>query len=83
MKVVEVISDTNIGGAGVLLINRLLNTDMSVYDTTVILPNSSMLEDRFRKIGVKCISVPCKGDRSFELGAVWKYISIFKIIFFN
>ena len=35
MKIIEVITDTNIGGAGVLLINRLKYTDISKYDTEV------------------------------------------------
>ena len=35
LKVIEAISDANVGGAGVLLVNRLKNTDKKVDDIAV------------------------------------------------
>ena len=67
IKVVEVISDTNIGGAGVLLLNRLKNTDKGVFDTTVIVPNGSQLMTRFLEIGAKVITMNGGRDRSFDI----------------
>ena len=78
MKVVEVISDMNIGGAGILLINRMKNTDLNKYRTTVVVPAGSLLRKRFEDIGVRCIEVNCKGDSSFGMDAVLKYMSILK-----
>ena len=46
IKVIEVISDTNIGGAGILLINRLKHTNKELFDTTVILPKGSKLKKK-------------------------------------
>ncbi len=74
MKILEVISDTNIGGAGVLLVNRLRHTDLSVYQTTVILPRGSALIERLRCIDVDIIEINCSFDKSFEIGAIIKYI---------
>ena len=55
IKVVEAISDSNIGGAGILLYNRLTHVDKAVFDVTVILPKGSALVNRFKNIGVKTL----------------------------
>ena len=78
MKVVEVISDMNIGGAGVLLLNRMKNTDLNKYRTTVVVPKGSLLKERFESIGVRCIEADCRGDLSFSMGAVIEYMGILK-----
>ncbi len=73
MKIIEAISDTNIGGAGVLLINRLSCTDMKKYKTLVLLPKDSALCKRLEEICVPYIEIDCRGDKSFDLSALWKY----------
>ncbi len=78
MKVIEIISDTNIGGAGVLLVNRLKNTDLAKYKTTVLLPCGSALVKRLENLPVDIIEVKCSGDRSFEIAAIFKYLRIFR-----
>ncbi len=78
MKIIEVISDTNIGGAGILLVNRLSCTNLKKYQTTVLLPSRGQLKSRLEKIGVRCIEVDCEGDKSFDLAAVKKYAEIFR-----
>ena len=45
MRIIEAISDTNIGGAGILLVNRLKHTDREKYKTTVLIP-----KDKFRAL---------------------------------
>ena len=76
MKVVEVISDMNVGGAGILLINRMKNTDLNKYRTTVVVPRGSLLRKRFEDIGVRCIEADCRGDMSFSIDAVIEYMGI-------
>lgn len=67
MRVLEVISDTNIGGAGVLLLSRLRHSDRSRFQTTVLLPSGSALAPRFREIGVPvCFMQGCY-DRSADV----------------
>ena len=79
MRVVEVISDTNIGGAGVLLLNRLSCTDLEKYDTCVLLPHGSMLKAKLEGIGVKCREIECRGDKSFDIKSIRKFIEFFKM----
>ena len=77
IKVVEAISDTNIGGAGVLLVNRLKHTDRSVFDTTVVLPKGSRLEERFKEIGIRVIAINGCFDKSWDIGGFLAYKRIF------
>ena len=56
MKVIEAISDTNIGGAGRLLLTRLRNSNRGEVETEVILPRGSKLRERFENIGVRLLS---------------------------
>jgi glycosyltransferase involved in cell wall biosynthesis len=78
IRVVEVISDTNIGGAGILLINRLSCYDRSVFTEYVILPKGSMLKKRLLQIGVKVFEINGCFDRSFDTGAIIEITSILK-----
>lgn len=52
IRVVHIISDTNIGGAGVLLCNLLRHTDRTRYDPFVILPMGSALIPRLDALDV-------------------------------
>ncbi len=80
IKVVEAISDSNIGGAGILLLNRIKHTDHSIFDVNVVLPNNSQLKDRFLEQDVKIIpSSSCK-DKSFDLRGIFEYVKILKKI---
>lgn len=60
MKVLHVISDQNIGGAGVLLCNLLRHFDASV-ESVVALPQGSALTARLDSMGVLCVPLlnPC------------------------
>lgn len=80
MRVIEAISDTNIGGAGILLVNRLSCTDLEKYKTTVLLPKGSILLSRLKEAGAECVEIDCKGDRSWSSADVPKYIKAIKEI---
>ncbi len=73
MKILEVITDTNIGGAGVLLVNRLTLTDKQKYKTRVLLPRGAALCERLEKIGVEYTEMDCCADKSLDVGAIAKY----------
>ncbi|MBE6592612.1 MAG: glycosyltransferase [Ruminococcaceae bacterium] len=66
IKVAEIISDRNIGGAGVLLVNRLKNSDRNTFKTVVILPRGSELKARFEHIGISTVEIDAFADRSFD-----------------
>ena len=67
MKVIEAISDTNVGGAGRLLLTRLKNSNTKEIQTEVILPKDSRLKERFDDIGVRTHCIDGCRDRSFDL----------------
>lgn len=71
MKVAEIISDTNIGGAGVLLVNRLRHTDRREFESVVLLPEKSRLCPEFAVIGVPVREVRGCADASFRVRGVF------------
>lgn len=80
MKVIEVISDTNVGGAGRLLLTRLSASNDRDIDTTLLLPSGSALESRAREIGIKVSTFRGCRDRSFDIGAVGKLCEMIREI---
>ena len=79
MEMIEAISDTNIGGAGVLLLTRLENNRKMREKTLVVLPGGSALAPRLKMLGVAVAELDCCADRSFELAAVFKYARLIKV----
>ena len=69
MRVVEILSDSNIGGAGVLLANRLKHKYEDI-ETVVILPKGSKLLPRMRALGVRTVQMKGCRDRSLDLLAI-------------
>ena len=80
MKIVEAISDGNIGGAGVLLVNRLRHSETERNDYAVILPEGSALCERLRGMDVRVWTVRVGQDRSFSWRSVCRYWSILRRI---
>lgn len=78
IKVIHVISDTNIGGAGTVLLTTLYNIDRSRFDVKVVLPEGSALIPRIDALGFE--TVPTKGgaDKSLDFSAIHEYMRIFK-----
>lgn len=77
IRVVEAISDANIGGAGRLLINRIKNADRSRFDYTVVLPKGSLLSASLREIGVKVVEINACSNKSFDIKGT---VELYKII---
>ena len=80
MKIIEAISDTNIGGAGILLLNRLKHTDRKKYVSIVVLPKNSALKPRLEKLGIETVETQYGMDKSFSIRSVIEYIDIIKRI---
>ena len=78
MKILEVISDTNIGGAGILLATRCECMNRSKYEITVAIPKGSKLSKRLNDIGVAVVEVDACRDRSFEWGGILKWIRLIR-----
>ena len=70
IKVLNIISDTNIRGAGRYLLNFLKYYDRSKYEIKVVLPENSQLKPEVEKRNTPVIEVPGMGDQSFSMEAV-------------
>jgi len=67
IHIVQVLTDTNIGGAGRYLLNYLKNYDRSVFRVTVVLPEKSQLSERVLACeGVELVEVPYMADQSYN-----------------
>ena len=69
VKVLHVISDTGIGGAGILLCNLLSCLDRKRFEVTVVVPRGSLLASRIRSLGIAVIEISHGADRSADLRA--------------
>lgn len=78
IKVIHVISDTNIGGAGTVLLTTLYNIDRSKFDVKVVLPAGSALIPRIDTLGFEHVCTKGGADKSFDMAAVSEYMRIFK-----
>ena len=78
IKVFEVLSDMNIGGAGKLLLTRMSLSDKEKFDEQVIIPRGSLLEDEFRNIGYSPVFMKYCKDRSFNIREIINLCKLFK-----
>lgn len=78
IKVFNVISDTNIGGAGKCLLTYLEYADRSKFDLTVVLPEGSLLKPHLKKLCIKLIEIDAMSDKSLDRQAIKKLTTIFK-----
>lgn len=78
IKVIHVLSDMKIGGAGSWLLNLLGAIDKERFDIKVVLPTGSMLIDKVEELGFEAIPVDGMKDKSFDAGAVSLMLGIFR-----
>ena len=77
-RLLHIITDTNIGGAGVLLLCQLKYFDRTKFDISVVLPRGSELIPRVRSLGYEVIESRHGADSSFEVTAIAEYSRIIK-----
>ncbi len=78
LKVLQVSSDTNIGGAGKCILTYLKHFDRSRLEVAVVLPENSLLKPEIEAQGVKIFEIDAMADKSLDIKAVKKLIKIFK-----
>lgn len=66
IKIMQVLTDTNIGGAGMWLLNFLEFYDREELDVTVVIPVGSALKERVEALDVRVIEAENIGDKSFS-----------------
>ena len=76
MEIIEAISDTNIGGAGVLLLTRLAEDKKMREKTLVAIPRNSALLPRLTELSVKYAEIDGCADRSFDVAAIFQFIRL-------
>lgn len=66
IRVLNIISDTNIGGAGRVILNYLYCADKSRFETLVALPRGGMLKAPLEEAGARVLEVDGMADRSYH-----------------
>ncbi len=78
LKVLQVSSDTNIGGAGKCILTYLKHFDKTQIDVAVALPKNSLLKPEIEKLGVRIFEIDAMADKSFDLKAIKRLIGVCK-----
>lgn len=76
IRVVHVITDTNLGGAGRMLLTLLANRDRTKFATSVILPRGSVLEPEIKALGCKVVQAEGIADQSLSITAVFELVRL-------
>ena len=77
-RIIHIISDSNIGGAGRCLVNYLRCHDRSRFAVSVILPRGSLLIPEITALDVPYIEADGIAERSFSPAAVRTLTEILK-----
>lgn len=80
IKVLNIISDTNIGGAGKCVITYCKNRDLNKFEILVVMPTGSLLKSEIEKTGVQVIEIDGLKDKSLDLPAINKIKKIIQEI---
>ncbi|MBQ3135207.1 MAG: glycosyltransferase family 4 protein [Oscillospiraceae bacterium] len=78
IKVLNIISDTNIGGAGRVLLNYMSRTDREHFDVSVAVPRGSLLKAPLEDLGTTVYEVPGLADRSYHKDDVKALITLIR-----
>ncbi len=78
IKVIQVISDSNIGGAGKVVLNLLSCFDRNKIDCKIIIPKDSQLKSYIKMMDYKIFEIDNLGEVSFDFGLIKKLAKIFK-----
>lgn len=74
----HVLTDTNVGGAGIWLINFLKNHNKNKFDVVAVLAKGAAILPKIKELGVKVIEMEDVGDISFSLPSVKSFRNIIK-----
>lgn len=69
-KILNIISDTNIGGAGRSLLNYLTYGDRERFSSAVVLPRGSALKKEVEALGITVYEIDAMADKSMDLKAI-------------
>ena len=69
-KVLNIISDTNVGGAGRALLTYLKYMDRSKFEAAVIVPAGSLLTERIQALDIRVFEIDGISDQSYDRAAI-------------
>ncbi|MBQ8351672.1 MAG: glycosyltransferase [Clostridia bacterium] len=78
MKILHILTDSNIGGAGILLENALIYSSLPRSCFTVVLPRGAALAPRLRARGIRVKTALRGHDRSLSLGDFFRLVAIIR-----
>lgn len=78
IKVINVISDTNIGGAGKMLISFMKLTSKTEFEHLVVVPQNSLLAPELKGLGIKYIEMEGIGEKSLGMSSISKFFKLLK-----
>jgi len=78
IKVLNILTDTNIGGAGKALLSFMAKTNRDEFDHTVVVPENSLISPHLRELGIKVVEMPGIADKSMSFGAVRAFRKVYK-----
>lgn len=78
IKVLNIISDTNIGGAGRVLLNYMSRADREHFDVSVAMPRGSLLKAPLEELGTTVYEVDGLADRSYHKDDVKELVSLIR-----
>ena len=82
IKVLNIISDSNIGGAGRCVLTFLKYFDRTKFDVEVVVPRNSLLIPEINKLGIKTIEADTIAEKSLS-GESIKELSVHKTFRFS
>ncbi len=78
IKVLNIISDSNIGGAGRCVLTFLKYFDRANFNSEVVVPTGSLLIPEINKLGIKTIEADSIAEKSFSIDAIKELKKIIK-----
>lgn len=78
INVINVISDTNIGGAGKCVLTFLKYYDKSKFKVLVVIPENSLLADEIEKLGGEYVTASGISDKSLGKDGIKSLLKIFR-----
>lgn len=80
MKIVEAISDGNIGGAGMVVLSRIRHSDPDKFSYHVLIPRGSALKPRLCQLGAVVWEIDGFADRSFSLRGIGSCLTLLRYL---
>lgn len=80
IRVVQISSDSNIGGAGKCILTFLKNYDRERFEVFAIIPKGSLLKPEMEKTGIKIYEAEGIAEKSLSLGGIKEILKLLKTI---